>query len=186
MKKIKAKTINLKNSDRILLIGGSYASGGARDFRDKGFVSTVSQLTDWNIEGYGNSGDNYLSGSNAVAENMKRYHDKIGPHDYNITKAITVYAENDAIYYNLMPTKFWYNNILRYVKVMKSLGIHPVLGTPYGNLASSMIYSIMKDVANNEKCDFLDISSRGALFNDNRYLPFWNNGHPGMRTNSLL
>lgn len=180
------RTINIKNSDRILLIGGSFTSGGARDFRDKGFVSTVSQLTDWNIEGYGQSGDCYLDGAMAVLKNVKRYHDKLGPQDYNITKAISVYAENDGIYYNLMPAKYWCDNIIRYIKTMKSLGIHPVLCTQFGNLSRDMIYSVMNEAANNEKCDFIDISSIGSLFNGKRYLPFWNNGHPGIRTNSLL
>jgi len=182
----KKERINIENSDRILLIGGSFTSGGARDFRDKGFVSTVSQLVDWTVDGYGKSGDCYFDGSMAVLKNLKRYHEKIGPQDFNITKAISVYAENDGIYYNLMPAKYWRDNIVRYVKIMKSLGIQPVLGTQFGNCSRTLIYSILRDVAKTEKCDFLDIASKGTLFTGKRYLPFWNNGHPGMRTNSLL
>jgi len=179
-------TINIKNSDRILLIGGSFTSGGARDFKDKGNVSTVSQLVDWTVEGYGHSGDCYQAGAMAVQQNEKRYHASIGPQDYNITKVISGYAENDQIYYNLLPAKYWRDNMMRYAKIMKSIGANPVFATPFGNLARSMIYAIMRDVAHKEKCDFIDNSSGGSRFNTNRYLPFWNNGHPGLRTNSLL
>ncbi len=180
------RTLTIKNCDKLLLNGASFAAGGARDFKDKGWVCMVSQLSDWNCEGYGKSGDGYIDVYNAINSNTKRFHSEIGILDYNKTYFLISIAENDSPYWGLSPSKYWRDSVLRTVKAVKATGALPILHTNFGNQSNNMVYSILRDVAEKEGCFFWDISSVGYLFNQNRYLPFWNNGHPGVRTNTLL
>lgn len=178
-------TLTIKDSDRILLAGDSFMAGGSRDFKDKSIVSIISSLTDWTCEGYSNSGDTYLDLYNAINSNSARY-GTTGVRDFNSTYVLTNYEENDLEYWGNLQARYWRDIILKTSTLIKSIGAKPILSTQFGNNATLLYNSMVFDAASTADSDFLDISSQGYLLSQDRYLPFWNNGHPGVRLNNLL
>jgi hypothetical protein len=177
--------LTIQNSDRVLLAGASFMGGGARDFKDKSIVSMVSSLTDWTCEGYGNSGDTYLDLFNAINNNETRF-GTTGIQDFNSTYILTNYEENDVVYWGNLQARYWRDVIQKTARTIKSIGSQPIFTSQIGNNAELLNISMVYDASIKEGVDFVDISSQGYMVNQDRYLPFWNNGHPGVRLNNIL
>ena len=179
-------TVNIRQSDKIAFIGDSFTSGGARDFRDKGWVSTVSQLLDYNCEGYGNSGDDYPEMTERIRDNDALYHGSLGIKDFNATYGVVLLAENDTEYHLWHNTEYYLDNAKGLIKALQSLGIKPILSTQFGNYSKYLVYTGLQRLANQYNLQFIDLTSKGYIFDYTRYADFWNSNHPGVRTNSLI
>lgn len=178
-----AKTITIQNSDKVVLLGDSYTASHYT-MKDKAYISRLSELTDWRLDNFARSGDDYLEINQRILTDVGEYHPTITLKEYGATYGILISFTNDT-YHRTRDLDYFFDNVRRIAQSIMSIGIKPILSTEFvtGNNREIMGLSA---VAEELGIEFIDIASNARLFDQTRYSQYWGGGHPATRTNGLF
>ncbi|WP_105215686.1 SGNH/GDSL hydrolase family protein [Pseudoalteromonas sp. T1lg22] len=175
--------ITIKNSDKITILGDSYSASHYTQ-KDKAYISRLAELTDWRIENFSRSGDDYSELNERILTNIAEYHPSLSFKDYGSTFALLISWTNDA-YARTSDTYYWFDNIKRLMETVKACGVYPLLSTEF--VGGSMFeFAGIGALAREQNVPFFDIMSNAYTFNETKYSQYWGGGHPAVRTNGLI
>lgn len=175
--------ITIQNSDKITVLGDSYSASHYTP-KDKAYISRLAELTDWRIENFARSGDDYLELNQRILGRIAEYHSSLSFKDYGSTYALLISWTND-VYARTSDTHYWFDNIKRLIETVKACGAHPILSTEFVD-GSMFEFAGLSAIAKEHHVPFFDIMSNAHLFNVSQYSQYWGGGHPAVRTNGLF
>lgn len=187
--------INLINCSKIVCIGDSYTESYYA-LKQKSWINILSSFMDWNFENYGISGFNMVGLINNLRANTA-YYEGVPPRDYNGTYAIIASHTNDytAGYISAANhLETWLNNLRTLCRIVKSLGMIPVICSEWVNIAipngtasySDLIGTSLSIMANEEGGMYIDVLYKAEPMQGNLNTPFYGGNHPGTRSNGLV
>jgi len=185
--------INIKNSDKIVLIGDSY-SENRHTMRGKSFLAYMSMFSDWHFDNYSKSGDDYNDILTRIKNNDKTF-GVLGINDYEGNYALLVSFTNDANKGVINTTDLleeYLDDLRNVIAAVKGLGMIPVVCTEYhihstSPEVSDLLQSSLSELAQKEGCLFFDIARKTKYLvpGTSTYAPFWSTSHAGQRTNTI-
>lgn len=177
------RSINLDTVPRILLGNNSLAEA-AFSLKKKFWGSTVSLLTDWNIENMARSGDDYIETFNRVVNDTSIFGSgaRSMPAGYVIINDISNAAWKDRDYQD-----YW-AALRRLIKAIMSLGAVPILMSEprYGELAPSTVLMGLSAIAREHGIEFWNVSDHCRVMEATRNEDYYLNNHGGTRTQQMI
>ncbi len=175
--------VSIKDSDKITVLGDSY-SESLYTPKDKAYISILSSLMDWRFENFSVSGDDLLEINKRVLDNSPKYHASLGVQDYGGTYGLIISYANDYAYRSV-DLDHYFDNTERLVQSVRAVGMEPIIASEW--VGSAVDLSGLKSVADRNGIAFFNVYDEALNFRGSaQHLPFWGQGHPGVRTNSLL
>ena len=170
------KIINIKNSDKIVMVGSSYVSGAA--MKGKHFTDIASSFSDYQFYNFGNSGDDLTEIMSRIRKNKGGRIGITGIKDWNATYAVVSNFENNLsnIYIN---ENFYYYNMKYLCSELEALGITPILSLEYSDI---WIQSELDRLAKERGYKVINEGAFLKAVTDKSFPPFNINTHPSTRT----
>jgi hypothetical protein len=187
--------INLTNCSKIVCIGDSYTESYYA-LKGKSWINILSGFLDWNLENYGISGINMPGLITNLRNNVSSY-EGVAPQSYNGTYAIIASHTNDytaGIMNGTVHLETYLNNMRTLCRIVKSLGMIPVMCSEWVNIAvpngttsySDLIGASLSMLAYEEGGIYIDVLLKAEPMQGNLNTPFFGGNHPGTRSNSLV
>ena len=177
--------VTIKNSSKITLIGDSYTASHYTQ-RDKAYICRLSELTDWRIENFARSGDDFQEANQRLVNRVPEYHDKLSFIDYGSTYGLSVLYANGS--FDLAASyEFYQDNIDRLTQSIMSAGAKPILSTQYviQNVAA---LNALRQAGEKFDCPIIELQSFNASVGKNAvsYAGHRAGGHPGVRNGTVF
>ena len=173
------KEISLSTIPTFLLVGASYGECFG-SVKDKAFISYMSNMLDWNVDNYSQSGSDDIEHFNRIMSNQKI--SNMLPKYCNGGIALVILGGNEGAYYSSMvDAKYFRQNCIRLYSALKSNGYRVIIGSYYGDAGSNWA-SIQRQIAQEYGYEYLNMNAYGKRFFTPKYNAWWFNGHYATRT----
>ena len=178
---ISKETVTIENSDKIAFFGCSYTES-AYAIKNKSWVNKLSQLTDWIVANYGQSGNRITKEVERLRSNDHRYHPTLGVKDYKPTIVSFANIGNETLI-NLDNLDMYRQELLLAYQAVRSLGAEMIIGTDHFAERSleAMLYGLGKEL----NITIAPFGSIGKKVLNPSYHGFWGGIHPATRTNAF-
>ena len=182
------EVINVKNSDKIVIIGDSYTESHYT-VKGKAYINKLSLFSDFEFVNWGVSGDIYIGRLNSIRNGTNHYNSlsfkEIAP-----KYAMMCCYTNDTKYMGVESYIQCLDNICT---VLVGLGVTPIICTEYhtgyNSQSKTNVKTALKIYAEKNKYLFFDIATYADLMRKDGfssiYPPFWGGSHAGTRTNAI-
>jgi hypothetical protein len=175
--------ITIKNSDKVVLLGDSYTASHYTQ-KDKAYISRLSELTDWRIDNFSRSGDDYAEINQRILLDAPEYHGSLSFKDYGATYALLISFTNDT-YHRSSDKAYFFDNVRRIIETVQACGAKPIVSTEF--VAGSMFeFAGLSAIARESNAPFFDIMSNAKLFDTSHFSQYWGGGHPATRSNGVF
>ncbi|GAB2780291.1 hypothetical protein GCM10027275_24790 [Rhabdobacter roseus] len=186
------RRIGLMDVERVLVIGDSYSESYST-LVGKSYLAVLSMYSDWNVENYAKSGDDYDFILTRIKNNDPTYKG-VGIKSFTGGGyAFLISFTNDNNKGVINSTDQLNNYVVNLKKVMaavKALGYRPVICTEYHNInganGGALVQAVLSQVAAQEGAIFADVYEKTRYLRGSDYAPFWEGSHPGPRTCTLF
>lgn len=182
-----SQSINLKNVDRVGVIGDSYTESHYT-LKDKSWVSKVSLFSDFNFENFAISGDTFRGQLNKIRTGYNRYFSSDNTGKYSWESAHPSYAmlvcrTNDVKY---MDESQYMYDLMAIAETTRNMGAIPIFTTEYHSNSNDVLLSYYQYLSEKYGGYYIDLYTQLRDTRGNDYAPFWGGSHPGTRTNELM
>ena len=175
------KELSLNTIPSFLLVGASFGQCFG-SVKDKAYISYLSNMLDWNVDNYSQSGSDDIEHFNRIMNDQEI--SNMLPKYCNGGIALVVLGGNEGAYYSsLVDAKYFKQNCIRLYSALKSNGYRVIIGSYYGD-ASNNWASIQRQIAQDYGYEYLNMNAYGRRFFTPKYDAWWYNGHYGTRTNA--
>ena len=185
--------VTLKDIERVIFFADSYTDGPYQ-LKGKGYLSVLSQFSDWNFENYAKSGDTFAMILARMQSDNPYFHSSLGIKGvsgggYGFILSWTNEFSNNPINTANQLT-IYLANLKLLCDAVKAQGLKPVICTEY--YTGNGTYGYLVQSALSEFCSrygylFVDIAQKASLIRGASDNPlFWYGSHPGVRTNSVF
>ena len=180
------ETTNLLNADKILFFGCSYTES-AYAIQNHSWIAKLSQLTNYNLNNQGVSGNRIVDITSRIRNNTPRYTSTgLGPKDIGAKYISIANIGNETMhdYGDGYSTDMYMEELREAVEAVYALGAKPIISTDH-KITNNMLDVLLRDFAENNRILYHGLGTIGNYVIGYDILGFWGGGsHPATRTNA--
>lgn len=183
--------VGLANSDRVLLVGPSYAAGHYNP-AGKNWISKAAAWTDYVVENFGFSGETVALLLDRMRANAVSAYAPVAPRAMNCAYVIICEGYNSANHAtNKVAFAAWLEKLRQAAETVRGMGATPVIATEWRPVYERAAHAAVRAVADESGAILLDLVPHSERMQAGApYADFWRppnaEMHPGVRANHLI
>ncbi len=178
--------VNISNADKIAFGGCSFTES-AWAMKRKSWINKLSQLLDYVVVNYGESGNRIVEITDRIRNNIAKYNSlNVGIRDLKPKYFAMGNIGNESVdAANGLFSDLYREEVKEFIEAAKSIGSFSILSTDHRIDHNQLLSALLRQIAKENQTLYHDIGTIGEkIVNLTDYPDFAGGSHPGTRTNA--